>query len=152
MSAALKAALILAAIVVLLAQLVPVEHNNPPAEGEVAPAPPVAAILERACYDCHSNQTRWPWYSRVAPLSWLVASHVTAGRRQLNFSEWGRYYPATRRHKLQWMARALHNEQMPPWSYLLMHREAQLSADDRAVLERWIKIELAGPSGQAKGN
>jgi len=152
MSAGTKAGLAIAAITLILAQLVPVERTNPPAEEEIATPPPVAAILKRACYDCHSNQTRWLWYSRVAPVSWLVTNHVAAGRRQLNFSEWGRYYPATRRHKLQWMARALHDERMPPWSYLLMHPKAQLSADDRAALARWIQTELPGPPASVKGN
>lgn len=125
-----------------LAQLIPAERTNPPSKGDLVAPPPVAAILRRACYDCHSNATRWPWYSRVAPLSWLIASHVAEGRRQLNFSAWGGYYPNTRRRKFQWTGRALSAEKMPPWSYRLMHPGARLSAADRALLGQWIATGL----------
>jgi hypothetical protein len=75
----------------------------------------------------------------------VVAHDVDLGRKEVNFSEWGEYYPATRRRKLEWMERALNENVMPPWSYLLMHPGARLSDDDRARLERWIEAELAGP-------
>jgi len=129
-----------------VAQLVPAERTNPPSKGDVAAPRPVAATLRRACYDCHSNETRWPWYSRVAPLSWVIVRHVTEGRRQINFSEWGAYYPNTRRRKLQWMSRALREEKMPPWSYGLMHPDARLTAADRAALEQWIESALGESS------
>ncbi len=69
-------------------QLVPVKRSNPPVEFEVEAPADVHAILERACYDCHSNRTRWPWYSSVAPVSWLVARDVRRGRKELNFTDW----------------------------------------------------------------
>src|SRR5579885_1507659 len=77
-------------------QLVPVRIANPPSRGDVAAPPEVEQTLRRSCYDCHSNQTQWPWYTRIAPLSWLVAHDVNAGRRQINFSQWSDYFPATR--------------------------------------------------------
>jgi hypothetical protein len=135
---------LLAAFVV--AQLKPVDRTNPPSKGDLSAPPEVAAILRHACYDCHSNQTRWPWYSRIAPFSWEIAHHVDLGRKEMNFSEWGEYYPATRKRKLEWMQRALHEEVMPPWSYQLMHPGARLTDDDRARLNRWINTELAGPT------
>jgi Haem-binding domain len=110
----------------------------------VAP-PEVEAILRNSCYDCHSNQTRWPWYSRVAPLSWVIVDHVEQGRKQINFSEWGDYFPRTRKRKLQWMQRALHDEVMPLWSYRLMHPGTRLNDADRATLDHWIDMQLAGP-------
>jgi hypothetical protein len=140
-----------AAVSLALMQLVPTAQTNPVPAGEIAAPPAIGAILERACYDCHSNQTRWPWYARVAPVSWMVADHVAAGRRQVNFSEWGQYYARTRRHKLEWMARALRNEQMPPWYYRAIHPEARLSAGDRAVLAGWIEEEQIIVSSSAKG-
>jgi hypothetical protein len=79
----------LAAIFVLI-QFVPVDRTNPPVEGEVPAPPEVREVLQRACYDCHSNETNWPWYSRVAPVSWLVARDVHEGREHLNFSTWNR--------------------------------------------------------------
>ena len=80
------------ALAVVLAgiQLVPVERTNPPVESEVAAPPAARAVLRRACYDCHSHETRGPWYAQVAPISWLVANDVQEGRRELNCSQWQR--------------------------------------------------------------
>lgn len=132
----------------MVAQLIPAARENPPSVEALAAPPPIATILRRACYDCHSNETRWPWYSRVAPLSWIIARHVTAGRRQVNFSEWGTYYPRTRRRKLQWIGRAVRNSKMPPWSYRLTHPEARLSDDDRVALKQWVESALAASAVQ----
>lgn len=125
----------------LAAQLITVNPINPPPSSGAPLAAPeqIETLLTRACYDCHSNRTRWPWYSRVAPASWLVARDVALGRKELNFSEWGSYYPQTRMRKLQWMGRTLRARALPPWSYRLMHPAARLSAEDRAMLERWIE-------------
>jgi hypothetical protein len=126
----------------LLAQLVPVQRANPPAKGDVSAPPRIEATLRRACYDCHSNETRWPWYSRVAPISWLAAHDVELGRKEINFSEWGEYYPTTRKRKLQWMDRALRQKAMPPWQYRIIHPGARLTEEDRAALEQWIDSEI----------
>jgi len=138
------AGMLLALLVV--AQLKTVPRTNPPVKGDLAAPPEVEAILRHACYDCHSNQTRWPWYSAVAPFSWAIAHHVELGRKEINFSEWGEYYPATRERKLEWMQRALQTEVMPPWSYRLIHPGARLTDDDRARLVQWVDTELAGPA------
>ena len=134
----------------LLAQFIPVQRTNPPAKGDVSAPPGIEATLRRACYDCHSNETRWPWYTRVAPFSWLAAHDVELGRRQIDFSEWGEYYPATRKRKLRWMDRALRQEAMPPWSYRIFHSGARLTAEDRAALERWIDREISSPSPDSR--
>lgn len=147
MRIASTAALIIAAALVA-AQFIPASRTNPPAQGALAAPPEIEATLRRACYDCHSNETRWPWYSRVAPFSWLIAHDVTLGRKEVNFSEWGSYYAVTRRRKLQWIGRALHEEKMPPLSYQLMHPSAHLTAADRAALERWIESTLNMPLGK----
>src|SRR5215472_10958178 len=123
-------------------QFVPSGAGNPPSKGEVSAPPEIQDTLRRSCYDCHSNQTRWPWYGHVAPFSWAVARDIELGRRQLNFSEWGEYYPVTRKRKLQWMGRALQQEDMPPLSYRLIHPSSRLSPQDRAQLERWIDTQL----------
>ena len=121
---------------------------SPPSttSGDIAAPAQIEALLTRACYDCHSNQTRWPWYGRVAPVSWLVARDVALGRKELNFSEWRSYYPRTRRRKLQWMGRVLRERAMPPWSYRLMHPGARLTGAERAMLERWIEAAIATPA------
>ncbi len=141
------AAVLLAVLVALIIMQFPkVERTNPRATGEVSAPPAIEATLRRACYDCHSNETRWPWYSRVAPVSWLVVHDVTLARKEINFSEWSSYYPLTRQRKLEWMARALREEKMPPWSYRLVHPGARLTSADDAALERWIQSALAKTS------
>ena len=77
--------------VLLLAQLFPVNRENPPVESEVPASAEVRRVLRSSCYDCHSHETRWPWYSRAAPFSWLVAHDVSHAREHLNFSAWNRY-------------------------------------------------------------
>ena len=119
--------------------------TNPPSKGDLSAPPEVEAILKRSCFDCHSNQTKWPWYSHVAPISWMVVRHVELGRKEMNFSEWGAYFPGTRKRKLQWMQRALHEEVMPLWSYRMMHPNARLSDNDRARLLEWIQTGLSAP-------
>jgi Haem-binding domain len=141
-------ALVAVAAALVTAQFVPAKRVNPRAEGTLVAPPKIEATLRRACYDCHSNETRWPWYSRVAPFSWFIVRDVNLGRKEINFSEWGSYYPRTRRRKLEWMGRALHEEEMPPWSYRLMHPGSRLTEADRAGLLRWIESALNTPSAQ----
>jgi hypothetical protein len=150
MSRVVVSTLLLALGVVLVtAQLFPARVYNPPSKGELSAPPAVEQTLRRSCYDCHSNHTRWPWYSRVAPLSWIVARDTELGRKEINFSEWGEYYPATRRRKLEWMRRSLNQEAMPPWQYRLMHPDARLSRADIDQLNHWIDAELNGATSPA---
>lgn len=120
-------------------QLYPVSRSNPPVRQPLAAPPAVLKVLRRGCFDCHSNETRWPWYSRVAPLSWIIVHHVNRGRQELNFSEWDGYYPTTRRRKLEWIGRAIDEREMPPWWYRLMHPQARLSAADYTLLKYWVE-------------
>ena len=123
-------------------QFVPVTRTNPPVEQDIRVPPAVRAILERSCYDCHSHRTRWPWYSRIAPVSWLVARDVREGRRHLNFSTWNRLSDEQARKARAEIAEEAGEGGMPPWFYLPLHPDARLSAEDRAVLARWV-----GPGG-----
>ncbi|MEO8032731.1 MAG: heme-binding domain-containing protein [Gemmatimonadota bacterium] len=118
-------------------QLVPVDRINPPTETEVPASAQVRAVLRRACYDCHSNETVWPWYSRVAPVSWLVADDVHEGREELNFSTWNRYTAEQQRKKLNKSGEEVAEGEMPPRLYLPLHPDARLTADDRALLRAW---------------
>jgi hypothetical protein len=96
-----------------------------------------AAILDRACRDCHSNDTRWPWYSNVAPISWFVIDHVNHGRSHLNYSDWAQYSPDDARQLLKNMCAFAKKDTMPLPSYLRMHREARLIDADVAALCDW---------------
>lgn len=134
---AAAAALAVAAVL----QLVPVARTNPPVTSDVDAPRDVQAILERSCYDCHSNRTRWPWYSRVAPVSWLVARDVRLGRRELNFSEWPAFDFEEQDDLMAHIAKQVERGRMPLPIYLTMHAGAKLSAADRRTLVAWAKGE-----------
>jgi len=129
-------------VFLLIAQFITIQRTNPPLKGDLAAPPHIKTLLTRACYDCHSNETRWPWYAYIAPVSWLIVHDVERGRQELNFSEWGSYYPATRIRKLQWMGRVLREENMPPWTYRLFHPGTGLTQRDLMAVEQWIEAEI----------
>lgn len=115
-----------------LIQLVPYgrAHTNPPIVSEPRwDRPETRALAVRACFDCHSNETMWPWYSHVAPMSWLVQSHVDDGRRALDFSDWSRTY-----RKTHDAAHAVTTGEMPLSSYTLIHEDARLSSVEQRAL------------------
>lgn len=112
-------------------------------EAVVLVPPRVESILRRACYDCHSDLTQWPWYSNVAPISWFVIDHVDSGRRHVNFSEWLRRdtkNPAEyTRERFEAMCKQVQTGDMPLTSYLLVHREAKLSQADIETICQWTR-------------
>lgn len=118
-------------------QLVPVDRTNPPVETEVPATAEARTVLRRACYDCHSNESIWPWYSRVAPVSWLLVRDVHEGREELNLSTWNRYTTKQQLKKLKKSWEEVVDGDMPPWFYLPPHPDARLSANDRALLRAW---------------
>ena len=121
----------------LLIQLVPYgrRHDNPPVHREPAwDAPATRDLARRACFDCHSNEVRWPWYSHVAPVSWLVRHDVDEGRRELNFSEWD-----LRQKHAGKAAREVEKGSMPPWPYRLSHSDARLSTVEKSALVRGLR-------------
>ena len=99
----------------------------------------VLAVLKNSCYDCHSNNTRYPWYSFIQPGAWLMASHISKGKADLNFSEFGIYSNRRQQNKLQAIVNSITDETMPLQSYTLLHKNAKLSTADKAVLLDWIK-------------
>ena len=103
--------------------------------------PEIDNVLRRACFDCHSNDTRWPCYSSIPPGSWLIAHDVDAGRGQLNFSRWGEYNPFDRADMLDKICDFATKRKMPLWPYRLLHRDARLSDADVAALCRWTDTE-----------
>jgi hypothetical protein len=110
-------------------------------EAQTTVAPDVAGIVRRACYDCHSNETRWPWYSRVAPARWLVVHDVDEGRGQLNFSTWGEYNVYDRADMLDEACKLTTEGKMPLRPYLLLHPEARLTPQEIEGFCAWTKQE-----------
>ncbi len=105
--------------------------------------PQVAAILDRSCHDCHSNTTRWPWYSNVAPVSWFVIDHVNHARTHLNLSEWGSLDNRQAEKKLEEICEEVEDGAMPLQSYTRIHWSAKLSPEDIKTLCEWTTAERA---------
>lgn len=97
----------------------------------------VRTILQNACYDCHSNNTRYPWYSYIQPVGWWLNSHIQEGKDNLNFSDFGSYSPRKQRTKFREIATSIDEGSMPPSSYTLFHRQARLTTADRKTLIQW---------------
>ena len=120
-------------------------RTNPPVVNDLlatnAPPPRVAALLHAACYDCHSSETKWPWYSRVAPMSWLIAQDVVEGRKNLNFSDWPADNPTRAAKRLASMSEQIDYLEMPPKKYTAIHADARLTDADRKELTGWLDAE-----------
>jgi hypothetical protein len=97
----------------------------------------VQSILRTACYDCHSNNTNYPWYSHIQPFGWLLAKHIKKGKADLNFSEFGSYSVRVQISKLSELANSIKDGTMPLKSYTIIHKNAQLSKEDKALLIDW---------------
>jgi hypothetical protein len=135
------------AALLLVAQVVPITRENPPHQGEVPAPQEVRAILERSCYDCHSRETRWPWYGYVAPVSWLLARDIQEAREHLDFTAWDTYSEKKRREHFEEIWEEVEEGEMPLWFYLPLHPEARLSERDLAHLKEW--THGAAPLGAA---
>lgn len=125
----------------IAAQAARPDRTNPPSTPGASlmqkTPPEVTAILNRACRDCHSNDTRWPWYTNVAPMSWLVVNHVTHGREHFNYSQWTSIDEDEQDKLLGGMCSLAERGRMPLPSYLLIHRDAALSPADVKTLCDW---------------
>ena len=124
-------------IAFLALQLVPIDRENPPVESEVSAPEEVREVLERACYDCHSNESRWPWYGYIAPTSWLVAYDIDEARDHMNFSTWNQYDEDEQIDMIEEVWEEVEEGEMPPFFYTPLHPSAQLDEKDRAVLREW---------------
>lgn len=121
-------------------------HDDPPVTGEPEwDSPETLALAERACFDCHSNESEWPWYSNVAPISWLVQHDVDEGRERLNWSEWPGRYEADE------AAETVREGEMPPAVYTVIHPEARLSADELSQLAAGLERTFGGEGRREAG-
>jgi hypothetical protein len=143
----IRRALLAAFVLLVGAQFVPVDRSNPPSDprqslAATAELPaPVAAALDRSCRDCHSHETRWPWYSRVAPASWLLAHDVAEGRSHLNFSEWALLDNRRRARRLEEICDEITAGAMPDPKYLLLHPDARLAPGEIKAICDWARQE-----------
>jgi len=115
----------------------PVSDPSLALEAKLQVDPKVETILNRSCADCHSNRTRWPWYTNVAPVSWFVIGHVNDGRRDLNLSDWGNYDKRKQTTRLNQMCELVKTGVMPLSSYTPLHPGSKLSGDDVKALCEW---------------
>ena len=160
MRKAFKWILIILVVGLVVAQFFPMARTNPPftaaqtIDNIVNVPPDVHATLMRACGDCHSNETRWPWYSHVAPVSWFVIGHVDEGRRHINLSTWVRpgKEPKDSIDRLKAMCDEVQSGGMPLTSYEILHWHSWLSADDVKRICEWSGAEQKRLSGTASGN
>lgn len=129
-----------ALLVILIAiQFFPADKNNPPERSAPAAPAEVQVLLRRACFDCHSNETVWPWYSQIAPASLLIARDVQKGRKEVNFSIWEKYDEKRKARKLKEIARQVEKGDMPLFYYVLLHPDAKLSPGERDLIVKWAK-------------
>lgn len=134
----LKKILIAVAVLLVAIQLVPVGRTNPPVTSKVNASQEALAVLERSCFDCHSNETRWPWYAYVAPVSWLVTHDVKEGREHINFSEWSQYDAEKVADILDEVHEEVEEGKMPLPIYLVLHGDARPSEQDKQALFAWV--------------
>ena len=131
---------VLVVAIVLVIQVIPVERNVstvPPGqsfERTQKVAANVAAILKVSCYDCHSNNSRYPWYSELQPGAWFMAQHIKKGRDELNFDEFNNYSKRRKKAKIKSIISQIEKDEMPLKSYRMMHGNARLSADEKKEL------------------
>lgn len=135
----LKKVLLYLGVVLILMQFVRIDKTTTPAGANdfitlTKPGEANAAVLKESCYDCHSSEARYPWYTNVAPLSWWIKHHINEGSHHLNFSEWGTYKSRRQDHKLEECVEMLEEDEMPLGSYLWMHKQAKLSKTQKDSL------------------
>ena len=132
-------------VVLIVIQFFRIDKTNPPVKTEMdfinitKPSPEVTQILKTSCYDCHSHESVYPWYTNVAPVSWWIKSHINDARRHLNFSEWGSYSNKKADHKLEECIEMTDAGDMPLPSYTLIHSNATLSKQQQHALVTWFK-------------
>ena len=141
---------------IIVAQFFPIDKTNP--ESDLAndfitlnnPPPNLADLIKDACYDCHSNHTKYPWYTNVAPVSWWIKGHINHASEHLNFSEWASYDAKKANHKLEECFEMVSDNKMPLKSYVWMHKEAKMTDAQRKELADWFGGSRNGGDGEAE--
>ena len=132
-------------IILVLMQFYRIDKTNPPSVADndfitLEQAPPaIATMLKNACYDCHSHESKYPWYTNVMPFSWWIKGHIDNGRKHLNFSKWAEYSTDKKTHKLEECSEMVRETKMPLTSYLIPHPEARITKEERETLAKWFE-------------
>jgi hypothetical protein len=142
MNKILKYFIIFIVLLLIVIQFVPVSRTNPPVTSDIQTSDNIKAILKRSCYDCHSNESSWPWYSKVAPASWFVINHVNEARDEYNFSTWDKYSQEKKSEIMEEIWEEVDEGKMPIWNYVILHPDAKLSAADKKELHNWVATSL----------
>ncbi len=146
MKKTLKWILVALVVAFVCLQLTNPARTNPPVVSDLMatnpPPPKIAAMLHAACYDCHSYETRWPWYSHIAPMSWMIVNDVNGGRENLNLSDWPND-PKRASRRLEDMSEKISYGEMPLKKYTVIHTDARLTESQRKELTDWLDAEAA---------
>lgn len=141
----MKKIVYLLVIAFVVIQFFQIDKTNPPVDEAqdfikmYNPSPEIAEQIKASCYDCHSNESKYPWYSNVQPVAWFLQNHINEGREELNFSEFGTYSAKRQVHKMEECAELIEKEEMPLWNYNLMHKEAILDNAKKELLISYFK-------------
>ncbi|WP_373072449.1 heme-binding domain-containing protein [Sulfurimonas sp.] len=140
----LKKTLLITLFILIAIQFIRPDKTNPPIDKAIAlnSSKDVMNILKNSCFDCHSYETKWPYYSEIAPVSFFVASHVKKGRKALNFSEWKNIDKDIKKARLKRAIMTVNNGMMALPSYVSVHDNAELSKDEKSTLIKWFEKEL----------
>ncbi len=140
-----KKIIIVLLFIIIVFQFIRIDKTTKPVDPTLdiialtKPDAEITSILKVSCYDCHSNQPTYPWYTNIAPFSWWIKHHINEGTHHLNFSDWGNYTQKRKDHKLDECIEMVEEDEMPMSSYTLMHKDAKLSPAQKALLINWFK-------------
>lgn len=129
---------IIAIVVLIGSQFITVKKTNPPVTGEVYAPPVVMEILKRSCYNCHSNETKWPFYAYVAPVSWFIVDDVSDGRAKLNFTEWDKISHDKRIKIKKKILKEISEGDMPIAGYKFIHPNSEVTYDEQQIIRKWV--------------
>lgn len=137
----MKRTLLIFLIVFIVMQLIQTDKTLPSVDKslEIKASEEIMTIFKNACYDCHSDIVKWPWYSNIAPFSWVISNHVTEGRKALNFSTWENYDEEKKAEKIKSIYRTVYGS-MPLQSYIWLHKEGDLTKEQRQLVRDWTGV------------
>ena len=144
----MKKILLVILVAFVIIQFFPIDKKNPPVNigmefVNIKNTPEnIAQVLKTSCYDCHSNETKYPWYSSIAPSSWFLKNHIDEGRKELNFSTFAVYEPKRQIHKMEECMEMIEKKEMPLESYYIGHQDAKLTDQQRQMLIKYFKAQI----------